>query len=127
MSFRTFVIAWIFGCLISFAPSARADFMLDPTAVSTNMGTFSGNINNVINQAGQNPTYISDVTVEPGNRRHAMPEQSARPDDGRGYRRPGGISWGKVAERGSAGERGVVRGQQREISDWLHWLACTCN
>ena len=34
----------------------------DPTAVSTNMGTFSGNINNVINQSGQNPTYVSDVT-----------------------------------------------------------------
>jgi hypothetical protein len=36
--------------------------MLDPTAVSTNMGTFSGNIENVINQSGQNPTYTSGVT-----------------------------------------------------------------
>src|ERR1700678_4847769 len=41
---------------------AKADVMLDPTAVATDMGTFSGNINNVINQAGQNPTYVSGVT-----------------------------------------------------------------
>jgi hypothetical protein len=39
-----------------------AGLILDPTAVSTNMGTFSGNINNVINQSGQNPAYISGVT-----------------------------------------------------------------
>jgi hypothetical protein len=44
------------------APSASAGLMLDPTAVSTNMGTFSGNINNVINQNGQITTYISGVT-----------------------------------------------------------------
>jgi hypothetical protein len=62
MSFRTFAIASTAACLMSLAPSARASFMLDPTAVSTNMGTFSGNINNVINQAGQNPTYTSGVT-----------------------------------------------------------------
>jgi len=36
--------------------------MLDPTAVSTDMGTFSGNINNVINQNGQIAAYISGVT-----------------------------------------------------------------
>jgi hypothetical protein len=39
-----------------------AGLILDPTAVSTNMGTFSGNIDNVINQSGQNPTYTSGVT-----------------------------------------------------------------
>jgi hypothetical protein len=47
---------------MSLAPSAMAGLILDPTAVSTNMGTFSGNIGNVINQSGQNPTYISGVT-----------------------------------------------------------------
>jgi hypothetical protein len=57
-----FAIASALACLMCLTPSARADVMLDPTAVSTNMGTFSGNINNVINQAGQNPTYISGVT-----------------------------------------------------------------
>jgi hypothetical protein len=44
MRFPTFAIASISACLMSLAPSARADLMLDPTAVSTNMGTFSGNI-----------------------------------------------------------------------------------
>lgn len=62
MRFRTFVIASVSACLMSLAPSAMAGLILDPTAVSTNMGTFSGNIDNVINQAGQNPTYTSGVT-----------------------------------------------------------------
>jgi hypothetical protein len=62
MTFRTLEIASTSFFLMSLIPLARASVMLDPTAVSTNMGTFSGNINNVINQAGQNPTYISGVT-----------------------------------------------------------------
>jgi hypothetical protein len=62
MTFWTFVIASTSACLMSLAPSAWATVMFDPASVSTDMGTFSGNINNVINQSGQNPTYISDVT-----------------------------------------------------------------
>ncbi len=62
MSFRTFVIAATTACVMLLVPSARATLILDPTAVSTNMGTFSGNIDNVINQSGQNPPYISGVT-----------------------------------------------------------------
>ncbi len=62
MRFRTFVIASVSACLVSLAPSAMAGLILDPTAVSTNMGTFSGNIDNVINQSGQNPTHTSGVT-----------------------------------------------------------------
>jgi hypothetical protein len=62
MTFRTLVIASTSVLLMSLAPLASASVMLDPTVVSTNMGTFSGNINNVINQSGQNPTYISGIT-----------------------------------------------------------------
>ena len=62
MRFRTFVIASVSACLMSLAPSAMAGLILDPTAVSTNMGTFSGNINNIINQHGQVPGYTSGVT-----------------------------------------------------------------
>jgi hypothetical protein len=62
LTFHAFVIASTSAFLIAFAPSARATFIYEPTAVSTNMGTFSGNINNVIDQSGQNPGYTSGVT-----------------------------------------------------------------
>jgi hypothetical protein len=62
MRFHTFVIAAASACVMVLAPTAEATLILDPTAVSTNMGTFSGNINNVINQNGQTPHYTSGVT-----------------------------------------------------------------
>jgi hypothetical protein len=62
LNLRAFVITATFGCLMGLAPSARANLMLEPTAVSTNMGTFSGDINNVINQNGQISAYVSGVT-----------------------------------------------------------------
>jgi hypothetical protein len=64
MSIRTltFIIASASACLMALVPSASASLILDPTAVTTNMGTFSGNIDNVINQSGQTPTYTSGVT-----------------------------------------------------------------
>lgn len=45
-----------------FAGSIKAEVMLDPTAVSTNMGTGIGTINHVIDQSGLSMPYTSGVT-----------------------------------------------------------------
>jgi F5/8 type C domain/PEP-CTERM motif len=62
MTLRTSIIVATSACLMALAPSAKATLMYDPAGVSTNMGTFSGAIGNVINQSGQVPGYVSGVT-----------------------------------------------------------------
>ena len=63
MRFRTVVAASTLACLMFTATSARADVMLDPTAVTTNMGQAGhSNIDNIINQSGLSAPYTSGVT-----------------------------------------------------------------
>jgi hypothetical protein len=56
------VITSTIAFLFSLPLAVGAGTMLQPTAVTTNMGTAIGNINNVVNQSGLSTNYTSGVT-----------------------------------------------------------------